>query len=277
MTHTVAGPGIYSADQLTEIQYHADRDLAPALGRSLSQTGAKTLLACPARFAYERDHGRPPKDAFDLGSTAHALILRNPDNRIRVADATDWREKKWQTWKAGQYAAGLIPVHRDQLRQASRIAQAVRRHPLAGPILHAGRPEVSAYAIDPETGVTLRARVDWLHPRSLVDVKTADYGRGTADAFGRSAASYDYPLQAAWYQYVWRLLTGELLPFVTVTVETDPPHFVTVGQYDPDDLATGYDRMRQAINKYADLESNGGYEPPTEIVTFALPGWYGRT
>ena len=272
----VPGPGIYGPAVLSERAYHEDRSLAPEMGRSLSQSGAKTLLRSPARFAHEREHGRPPKAAFDLGSTVHALALRDPDSRIRVADCTDWKTAKWQAFRDAAYTKGLIPVTRTQLRRASLVARAVRRHPLAGQMLAIGHPGVSAYAIDPETGVTLRARADHLHPAAIIDLKTAAYGRGTPDVFGRSAAEYDYPLQAAWYQYVWHLATGELLPFVTITVEIDPPFFVTVGQYYAEDLATGYDRMRQAIDLYADLESSGGYDPPAEIVTFELPPWYGR-
>lgn len=272
----VTGPGVYGPDVLSERAYHEDRSLAPELGRSLSQSGAKTLLRSPARFAHERAHGRPPKAAFDLGSTVHALALCDPDSRLRVADCTEWRTAEAKTFRDGAYAAGLIPVTRDQLRHASRVARAVRRHPLAGRMLSVGQPGVSAYAVDPETGVTLRARADHLHPAGIIDLKTAAYGRGTPDAFGRSAAEYDYPLQAAWYQHVWHLATGELLPFVTITVETDPPYFVTVGQYAEEDMAAGYARMRQAIDLYAELESSVGYDPPAEIVTFELPPWYGR-
>lgn len=272
----VTEPGIYRG--IPEDDYHADRLLVPELGRSLSQSGAKTLLASPARFAWERDHGRPPKEAFDLGGVVHARALRSHDNRIRVADTTDWRLKRWQEWRRGQYAAGLTPVHRGQLREAAAIARKVRQHPLAGAILSVGEPEMTAYAIDPETGITLRARFDWVHPgKAIVDLKSAAYGRGTADVFGKSAASFDYPMQAAHYRNVWHLVTGEWLPFVTITVEIDPPHFVTVGYYRDDDLAVGAEKMRRACHIYAERESSGQWEDDPEIVAFDLPGWYGRT
>lgn len=276
---TITGPGLY--DGIDETTYHSDTDLAPELGRSFSQSGAKTLLRNPARFAYERDHGRPPKDSFDLGSLSHALTLRGGDNRIRVVDAYDWRTKAAQTAKSEAHAAGLIPVHRGDLLDASRIARAVRRDELAGAILSAGRPEVSAYAVDPDTGVTLRARFDWLREGTtrdcIVDLKTAAYGSGTPDAFGRSAASYDYPMQAWWYRYVFFLITGRWLPFYTITVETQPPYFVTVGEYHNADLDVGEERARAAIAEYAERQSAGAWAPNAVIHLFALPGWYGRT
>ncbi|MER7070946.1 PD-(D/E)XK nuclease-like domain-containing protein [Terrabacter sp. NPDC000476] len=275
----ITAPGLYF--DVEESTYHGDSDLAPQLGPSLSQSGAKTLLTNPARFAWEREHGRPAKDAFDIGSLIHALALRGGDNRLRVVDAYDWRAKVTQQAKADAYSAGLIPVHRGDLREASKVAQAVRRDEMAGAILSAGRPEVSAYAVDPETGVTLRARFDWLRDGTgvdcICDLKTAAYGRGTPDAFGKSAAAYDYPVQAWWYRYVFFLITGRWVPFYTITVETQAPYFVTVGQYSDFDLATGEERGRTAIREYAERRSTGLWTLNPVIHTFDLPGWYGRT
>ncbi|HEY1179866.1 MAG TPA: PD-(D/E)XK nuclease-like domain-containing protein, partial [Phytomonospora sp.] len=110
----------------------------------------------------------------------------------------------------------------------------------------------------------------------LVDLKSAAYGRGTPDAFGKSAAAYDYPMQAWWYRHVYQLITGRLLPFYTITVETQAPYFVTVGEYSAADLAVGEERARAAIAEYAERESSGNWAPNPVIHTFDLPGWYGR-
>lgn len=48
MSVTITAPGFYDVPEQT---YHADTALAPNLGRSLSSTGAKTILDCPARSA----------------------------------------------------------------------------------------------------------------------------------------------------------------------------------------------------------------------------------
>lgn len=271
----ITEPGVY--EDVPEGQYHADRGLAPRLGRSLSQSGAKTLLRSPARFAWERDHGRPPKDAFDLGSLAHALVLRSGDNRIRVVDARDWRTKAAQEAKRDAYSHGRIPVHRGDLLAASKIAAAVRRHPLAGAIFATGRPEVTMYWIDDETGITCRGRIDWVHPRALVDLKTTRYGGSDPGAFGRSAASYEYPMQAAHYIDGWAALTGQVLPFVSVVVEVEPPHLVTVGQYSADDIDAGRERMRYARAEFAARESSGQWADDPQIITFPIPAWYGRS
>lgn len=280
MSVIVTGPGVYRG--MPEDRYHADDSLVPEMGRSLSQSGAKTLLASPARFAWEREHGRPPKDAFDLGTLAHALILGSHDDRLVIVDAYDWRTKAAQKAKAAAYAAGKVPVHRGDLRSASQIARAVRRHPLARAVLASGEPEVSFYWRDPETGVTCRARVDWLVPgKALVDVKTVGrYGGADPAAFGRQCATLDYPMQAAHYVDGWEAVTGELLPFVHIVVETEEPNFVTVGQLPDHAIEAGRARMRAALIEYADRESSGDwpeFDYPTEIVDIPVPGWYGRT
>jgi len=276
----VTGPGIYRG--LPEGRYHADDALAPELGRSLSQSGAKTLLASHARFAWEREHGRPPKNAYDVGTLAHALILRRRDERLTIIDAYDWRTKASQAAKAAAYAAGRVPVHRGDLLAASRIARSVRRHPLASAILAEGEAEVSYYWRDPGTGVTCRARVDWLVPgKALVDIKTVGrVGGSEPSSFGRQCAQLDYPLQAAHYIDGWEAVTGERLPFIHLVVETEAPHFVLVGQLFDDAIDAGRARMRRALEVYAERESAGDwpqFDHPNTIADIPVPGWYGRT
>lgn len=276
----VTGPGIYR--DLPEGRYHADDALAPELGRSLSQSAAKTLLASHARFAWEREHGRPPKNAYDVGTLAHALILRNADKRIVVIDAYDYKTKAAQQAKAAAYAEGKVPVHRGQLLDASRIARSVRRHPMAAQVLAHGEPEVSYYWTDSATGVTCRARVDWLVPgKALVDIKTVGrVGGSEPSSFGRQCAQLDYPLQAAHYIDGWEAVTGERLPFIHLVVETEAPHFVLVGQLFDDAIDAGRARMRRALEVYAERESAGDwpqFDHPNTIADIPVPGWYGRT
>jgi hypothetical protein len=267
---TITEPGIVTG--IPESVYHGDTDLAPTLGRSLSQSGAKTLLASPARFAWERDHGRPDKTAFDLGSVVHALTLRGGDNRIRVADTTDWKGKVWQDWKREQYAARLIPVHRDDLRVASKIAQSVRRHPLAGAILAEGRPEVCVYWIDEATGVTNRARIDWLRTNAIVDLKSSV--DASPKAFAKAAANYGYREQAAHYIEGVEATTGNRLPFIVIVVEKDPPYQVATYQFSPEDIAWGAERMARARALFAECESSGHWPSyPHEIVELEMPRW----
>jgi hypothetical protein len=253
-----------------ELTYHTDT-------KTLSASGAKTLLRDPERFAWERDNGRPPKAAFDLGGVVHALVLRSGDERIRVIDAYDWKTKAAQEGRKAAHAAGLTPINRAEFLQATKIARAVRRHPLASSLFTNGKAEASLYWSDPETGVACRARVDWLRDDMIVDLKTARYGTGTADTFGRQAASFNYPLPAAVYTEAVEVLTGKTLPFITVTVETSPPYLVRAYRYTDADLDSGRAQWHEALREYAAREKSGDWTVPAEIDLIALPAWYAPT
>jgi hypothetical protein len=269
MTFTVTAPGFYD---LAELDYHADTELAPELGRSLSVSGAKTLLRTPALFDYQRKHGRPPKDAFDVGTLAHELILRGGDKRIRVIDCYDWRTKASQEAKKAAHAEGMVPVSRADLLEASRMARAVRRHPLASAILSEGRPEVSFYWIDPDTGITCRGRVDWLRDNAIVDVKTC--ADASPEAFAKSCANFRYDMQADYYTDGIEAVTGRRLPFLFICVEKEPPHLLAVYQLDEEALERGHRDNAEARRIYAECESSGvwpGYSSDIELLS--LPRW----
>ena len=260
-------PGIYD---VPEDAYHADRVLAPTLGRSLSSSGAKAILDSPARFAWERAHP-VVKDAYDFGSVAHTLILGGP--HPVVVDADSWRTKAAQEARDAARADGLVPILAGDYARAEALAAAVREHPVAGAIFAAdGLAEQSLYWIDDETGVTCRGRIDWLHPRAIVDLKTSV--NASPAKFSRALVDYGYALQAEWYSQGYEAVTGERLPFVHVVVEKEPPHLVAVYQVDAEALAFGADLASQARRLYAECESNDdwpGYSPEIELVS--LPAW----
>lgn len=267
----VTRPGLYLG--IDENLYHADTNLAPELGRSLSSSGAKTILDCPARYQWQREH-KPFKNVWDLGTIAHRLILRSDDNRIRVADTYEWKPwQTWNPWKDTQRAAGLIPTHRGDLLAASRMASAVRRHPVASRIFSEGTPEVSMYWIDETTGVTCRGRLDWIRDNAIVDLKTI--ASADAHTIRRQSLNFGYAQQADFYRRGVHATTGEWLPFVHVFVESDAPHFVHVVQLDDDFLALGSAKNDEALALYAQCESNNDWPAynPNDITLIHPPAW----
>jgi hypothetical protein len=265
----VTSPGIY--DEIPEDIYHRDTALAPELGRSLSASGAKVLLRNPARFAYEREHPAPPRDVFDLGSAAHSVILGDGPEIVAV-EHTTWQTKAAKDEREQCRTTGRIPLLRKDFDAVGRMADAVKSHPLAGAILTDGKPEQSVYWIDEPTGVTCRARVDWLRAGHIVDLKTA--ADGSPDGFGKAAGNFAYHLSAAHYRAGIHAVTGEWLPFVLVVVEKDAPHFVSVHQFDDEFLDIGAARMRQAIELFAECESSGVWPAyGDDINTLTPPRW----
>lgn len=255
---------------LDETEYHAH----PAL----SASAAKVLLRSPARFQYQRTHaGRAGTPAMDFGTLVHALTLRSHDSRIAVLPYADWRTKDAQTQRDALVAAGRIPMLAKDVRRAIAVAKAVHAHPLAGPILSEGQAEVSMFWDDPDTGVRLRGRIDWLRDNALIDLKTTSNEGAELDTFGRQAARLDYPMSAAHYVAGVAAITGRTLPFITITVEVEEPHWITVAQYAEVDLAAGYDRMRAAIDEYARRTESGVWDDPIDAIPYIpVPEWYAR-
>lgn len=84
--------------------------------------------------------------------------------------------------------------------------------PYARAALTGGMPEVSFFVRDPETGVTLKARMDYVRPRSTVDVKTFSNSRGKpVEKAVFEAIFYEgYHLQCVFYNQVRELARRQL-------------------------------------------------------------------
>ena len=272
----VTQPGVI--DGMPDDIYHAD----PAL----SYSGAKLLLppSCPAKYKYQRDHGRKSKAAWDLGHAVHKLVL-GVGPEITVIEADDWRTNAAKAQRAEAYAAGAVPLLRKDYEPLAGMVASVRAHPLASSLLDPGNgtPEVSLFHTDERTGVNLRSRLDFLpHSRDgrmiLPDLKSAASAEPVA--FARSAAAYSYHVQSVFYQdMVTGLGLAEAVAFVFVVVETEPPHLVSVRQLDDEAERIGRALKQQAIDIFAECTATDtwpGYSASDQVELIQLPRYYVR-
>ena len=250
-------------------------------GPSLSSTGARRILQSPSLYRHEADHPEPATDAMDIGSVAHKRIL-GVGSDVVVVDARDWRMKGARAHRDQCRADGLVAIHRGQLPGTGAMARAVGRHPLASRILDGAAKEVSGWWVDPATGVCCRLRIDALHPRAIVDVKTTT--TVTPDEWVRNHVTrYGYHIQAAWYLDGHEAITGQRLPFLWIVVRSTPPHDVWVVDLADVDLDLGRERAHEARVLYAECASQNdwpeagrypGREP--DVLHLSLPGWMHR-
>lgn len=273
-TVEVTEPGVYD---LPEDVYFAD----PVPEGSLSTSGAKLLLDCPAKYRWAQDHPEPRKRAYDLGHVVHKLVLGKGGEFVAL-DFKDYKTKAAQLAKTKVYADGKTPILRHELDEATEMAAAVLRDPLAGKLFNPkrGKPEQSLFWRDPETGVMRRARLDWLPDGSgrrfiVPDLKTAN----SADpkGLGKVCHNFDYAMQADAYLDAVRTLGIDDDPsFVFVFVEKSGPFLVQLAQLDGEAMRVGRERNRKAIAKYVECRTSGvwhGYTPKPEVVPVSLPSW----
>lgn len=269
--HTELPEGVHTG--VPDTAYHADD--------SLSASGAKLLLppSVPAKYRQARETP-VHKPVFDFGKLCHTLVL-GEGAPIEVCNFDDWRTKPARDIRDKSRANGLIPVLASEYDQAKKMTLAVRAHPVAGPLLTGGQAEISLLVTDPDTGVRLRARPDYMTQRdgrlTIADYKTA--ADANPDTFGKTAFNWGYHIQFAWYVHVARLLELDDNPaFVFVVQEKTQPFLVSVCELDADAFLLGYRQMRQAIHIYRECTEAGvwpGYS--AEINPVSLPRWAFQT
>lgn len=241
---------------------------------SLSHTAAKRLLmsAGPARFQAYLEAPRVAKPEFDLGSAAHALLLGVGSMPVDMGP-DDWRSKEMRERVQIVRDAGEIPLKTADYRAVEAMAEAAKAHPLAAELLADGRPEVSLFATDPETGVVMRGRIDWLTEHVGVDYKTTTEGGADPATFAAHAVRYGYDLQAAWYLHLAELCGLDLQSWAWIVQEKTAPYLASLLTASEDMLQLGRQKMRRALRLYADCMASGewpGYETAIEITP---PAW----
>lgn len=230
-------PGLYSSDQISNAEYHAQRDV-------LSASGAKAILEDSlGDFRYKQQHSEH-KDVFDAGTAAHELVLEGEFRSVKVLEFSDYKTKAAQEAKKEAYAEGLTPMLERDLVDIRGMAKAIRNNVDAMALLEAGQPEVSAFFTDPVTGLECRTRFDWLPDidtsKRLVipDYKTAK--SANPRKFRKDAANYRYHQQAAWYEDTLPILgIHHDVKMLFIVQEKTAPYASSVVQLSPRDLELG--------------------------------------
>lgn len=261
---TITEPGLYD---IPELEYHAD----PVKGGSFSSTMAKQILKSPAHLRSYLDSPRVEKPEFDFGHVVHAGVL-GVGLEVEVLNFPDYRTKAAREARDECYERGAVPMLERDYAPARAAIDAVRAHPVAGPLFAGGgTAESSAFGVDPTTGLWLRGRFDWTTPnRVLVDLKTTR--DGAPRVFARSALDLGYGVQDAFYRHVYELATGQpARGFVFVTVESTAPHLVDVHQGDEEWQGLGTAKMRRAIDRYKRALDTGEWPGRPPIINTLSP------
>lgn len=269
----ITEPGLYN---LTAAEYHAD----PVPGGSLSSSGARTILDCPALFRYEQDHPAPPKKTFDLGHAAHRLVLGDGPELVRI-DADEWRTAAVKAEVAEARARGAVPLKPAEWEQVHAMAAALLHHPVAARLFEpgTGTAESAGFWRDDRTSVMRRVLWDWRpNPRPgrmvIPDYKTCRSARPSD--LERAMDEYGYHQQADWYRAGAQALglAGPDAEFLFVCQEKTPPYLVTVFQPDAIAMHIGAARNLRALETYAECTASGRWPGYTnEIAYLPLPPW----
>ena len=266
-------PGIYPG--VPDSEYHAVA--------AISKSRIDLLRRSPAHLWASFITPREETDAMRLGKLLHCLVLE-PDlyeRRYIVVDASR-ATKAGKAAVAEAGASGLTPLKPSEYDEARAMADAIRKHPVAGALLAApGESELTAYWEEEIEGLCIpcKMRLDRLaHDLPgfgpvLLDVKTTR--DASPRAMAKHSAEYGYHRQAPWYRRGLRMAGGlDSRQFTLICVESAPPYLVGVYNISEAAQGQGLRELTESLHLLASCIQSGewpGY--PVEVVEIDLPVW----
>ncbi len=285
ITQAVATPEEWTGrhTDISNADYHA--------GPGISKSGLDLIDQSPAHYRWHRDHpeDREPTPAMMLGTAFHTAVLEphlwNDQVAVKPNVAPDRRstagKQFWAAWESVHTHKTQITVEQHEHVQA--MVQSVREHPMASALLHPEliESEVSYYAIDPDTGVLMRCRVD-------AEVDAPNGGKVVVDLKSSRDASYTefvgdiarrrYHVQDRYYRHVMREAGYEVLRWYFVACESAPPYGVNVFELGPEEGRVADIAWRRNLDTYAHAEKTGKWPCySTEVRTVNFAPWMLRS
>jgi len=232
-------PGIYY--NMPSNDYHANE--------AIGSTTVKAISVSPANLYFNPFKG---SKSAHIGSAVHAALLE-PDifekDFILRGDIKTRASREYKTLLQHTDAEKIL-INGEVETVTQMIASAKMNTDFIDYIKSSGHSEVSMFASCPETGLNLKCRFDRLSNNYTypLDVKSCCDAteRGFSQAFGK----YHYHVQAAFYLYVLKLVTGrELNEFCFFALENTPPYKNCMYYIGKDSLELGYKTLFESLRK----------------------------
>lgn len=279
-------------EHLDNDEYHSD----PAIGSS----GLKAFAECPA--IYWHGYVNPDRENVNgnkyvsIGSHAHIALLEphifdkdySVSPEFSVVNKGKKNEKKvrmtkahgdWDVFVESAIEEGKKPLLYSEYKQAIAMAAAIRHHEVADAMLTGGKAEVSFFAKDPDTGLMMKSRPDYLIKIPKTGVVLVDY-KTTAISLGNTVQSnhafnLKRQIQAAHHKTVTELATeGEISEVCYVTQSQEFPHLVRVFRMPLEAIKMGMEERRIYLDGIAECKARGVYpDYPQVIEDMIIPRW----
>ena len=197
--------------RIDEEVYHA----TDGIGSTLMKAACTSMAHYKAQRDHQKVYTPATQTAFTVGHAAHCLVLEPElyDKKFVIMPSTIKRKagKDWENFKAANHNKDILTMEQDG--EVGAMADSVLDQ--CGRFFTDGDPELSVW-YKHESGLILKARVDYQLGDALIDLKTTRHE--TAHKFNQSV-KYDYAIQDAHY----RLATG-LADMIFVGVGKSAPY-----------------------------------------------------
>lgn len=225
---------------------------------------------------------KEPTPALVFGQAFHCALLEPAVFSATYAIEPDFGDCRFKAAKTARdewresHQTHVRLNEEDGARIKGMIAS-INAHPAASRLLAEGESEVTLRWTDEQTGLACKARADyWVKSkRMVVDAKST--GDASPDGFVRSAASFGYHRQSAFYAEAFAACEHPIQHFALLAVEKEAPHACAVYVFDGGAVAVGHASIRSDIHTLQSCLESGvwpGYSSGVE--TLSLPPWVTR-
>ena len=227
--------------------------------------------------------GRFPAPTFEaaaLGSAVHSVLLEGKaiaDVAVLIPrDVLSANgSRAGSAWKAFEAEnAGKLLLKAGEFTEIETIVNAVRSDAMAARMLAMPGPTEQAIRWTCKvSGLKRRAKLDKRADKFVADIKT------TSDispkGFAKSAWTFGYARQAAFYQDAAEALTGERPDVVFIAVEKAAPYRCQCYELDGDFLTMGRDVMEYSLEDLAARIEMDNWTSPSagKVLTVSAPAW----
>lgn len=215
---------------------------------------------------------------MEIGSAFHSSTLEPDlyakDYRIVECDA---RTSTLYKQACKDHPSALVLTLAESETVKGMTAGVYRNPKLREIIEQPGKAEVVYFAVDPDTGLTIKCKFDWLTDSGVcMDIKKTQDAR--MYKFSQSINTYMYHMQDAFYRHVYRCATGEdLQEFYFGAVEEQKPHASNRWRLGPESRKKGDALFREALTTLAVCLDRGEFpaypddgDDEIEIPNYAL-------
>jgi exodeoxyribonuclease VIII len=234
----------------------------------------KSIDKSPLHYRHACDTPREYTPALRLGRLTHSLLL-SPEVPGVAVYAGRRAGKEWETFEAAHAGESIVKV--EEIEHATEMREAIKRHAGASALFARGRAEVSIEWL--EGDLACKARLDWLGPSGVIDLKTTR--SIDVRAFTREIAARHYHAQLAFYRAAADAAQREDCPWYQghapcwiVAVESSPPHDVAVYRLPEEALEVGARKIAGWLDRVRECRASGvwpGVAP--EAIDLTLPDW----
>ncbi len=216
-------------------------------------------------------------EAKAFGSAAHSFIVEGAEafeaKYVVKPEGMSFSTKDGKAWREAM-ARDKEFVTFKQFEKIAGMANALTRDPTADSAFQDGAPEMTGIHQDPETGIWLKVRPDYLRPKLAVNYKTTR--NAAREPWMRDAWNLGYAVSAALCVDVLKALDRDA-HYAFVTQEKTPPYLCAVRVLSDDFLDGGRMIYRRALRKFADCVAADkwpGYADGVETIPY--PPWAER-